>query len=68
VNIVTAEKFIHVTVFFLLLFGLCIISGWASFTFVANIALKVAAIMLSWGVILLVLHVVFGKLGWQWWS
>ncbi len=63
----TAERAIHAAVFVLLMVGLCIISGYASYT-IKEIPLMIASIALSWGVILLVLYLVFKKLNWRWWE
>ena len=65
---VPGERAIHLAMFILLLVGLCGISAWASYTYVGNDLLKIAAIALSWGVILLILYVGFKKLEWNWWS
>jgi len=62
------ERAIHLAIFILLLVGLCGMSAWASYTYVENDLLKIAAIALSWGVILLILYVGFRKLEWNWWS
>ena len=64
----TAERAIHVAVFALLLVGLFAICGWATYIYIDNWILKIAGIALSWGIILLVLYVIFKKLGWHWWS
>jgi hypothetical protein len=64
---VTAERAIHATVFVLLMVGLWIISGYASYT-IKEIPLMIASIALSWGVILLALYVTFRKLNWRWWD
>jgi hypothetical protein len=65
----TAERAIQCATFLLILVGLCWLSAWASYTYLsgAHIVLEVAAIALSWGVILLILYVSFEKLGWEWW-
>jgi hypothetical protein len=63
----TAERAIHAAVFILLMVGLWIISGYASYT-IKEIPLVIASIALSWGVILLVLYLVFKKLNWRWWD
>jgi hypothetical protein len=63
------ERAIHFAMFALLLMGLCLVSAWASYTYLSDqIILEVAAIALSWGVILLVLYLGFRKLNWSWWS
>ena len=63
----TAERGIHAAVFVLLMVGLWIVSGYASYT-IKEIPLMIASIALSWGVILLVLYLVFRKLNWRWWE
>ncbi|HTY74276.1 MAG TPA: hypothetical protein VMD05_01765 [Candidatus Nanoarchaeia archaeon] len=63
-----AERGIHIGVFFLLLIGLCTLSGWASYRYIGDLALKIAGIALSWGIILLALYVAFKKLKWNWWN
>jgi len=64
-----AERLIHGGVFFLLLVGLTVLSVWASYTYLkSNLVLAIASIALSWGIILLVMYVIFQKLGWKWWS
>jgi hypothetical protein len=54
--------------FALILVGLCGMSAWASYAYVENDFLKIAAMALSWGIILLILYVGFKKLEWNWWS
>ncbi len=61
------ERAIHAAVFVLLMVGLWIISGYASYT-IKEIPLMIASIALSWGIILLVLYVIFRKLNWRWWE
>ena len=63
----TAERAIHAAVFILLMVGLGIVSGYASYT-IKEIPLMIASIALSWGLILLVLYLVFRKLNWRWWD
>ena len=64
-----AERAIQFAMFILLLIGLCGISAWASYSYLSEtLILEVAAIALSWGVILLVLYLGFKKLNWDWWS
>jgi hypothetical protein len=65
---VTAERAIHAAVFVLLIVGLWIISGYASYILITEIPLMIASIALSWGISLLVLYVVFRKLNWRWWD
>lgn len=64
----TAERGIHFAIFALLLIGLGSVSAWACYTYLSELILKIAGITLSWGTILLVFYVGFGKLGWDWWS
>jgi hypothetical protein len=65
----TAERAIHFAIFALLLVGLTSVSAWACYANLRDtLILEVAGITLSWGIILLVLYVGFGKLGWDWWS
>jgi hypothetical protein len=54
--------------FILLLVGLGSLTAWASYAYLPNLILQVAAVALGWGVILLVLYVGFKALGWSWWS
>ena len=64
-----AERIIHAGIFFLLLVGLAVFGAWAVYTYLhSNIALLIAGVALSWGIILLVMYVVFLKLEWKWWS
>jgi len=65
---VTAERVIHTTIFALLLIGLCALTGWVSYQYITEFVLKLAAITLSWGVILVSLYVGFKKLDWRWWG
>ncbi len=62
------ENVIHAAVFILLLIGIWIVSGWASYQYIDDWVLKVAGIALTWGITLLVLYVVFRKLNWRWWE
>ncbi|MGA3191205.1 MAG: hypothetical protein ABSD73_01675 [Candidatus Bathyarchaeia archaeon] len=64
----TAERAIHFAIFTFLLIGLGSVSAWACYTYLLELILKIAVIALSWGTILLVFYVGFGKLGWDWWS
>ena len=66
----TAERAIQCATFILILVGLCGLSAWAVYTYLseAHVILEVAAIALSWGVILLILYVGFKKLRWEWWK
>jgi hypothetical protein len=62
------ERAIHVATFSLLLVGLGSLTAWASYTYLKELMLQVAAIALGWGVILLVLYAGFKTLDWSWWS
>jgi hypothetical protein len=67
----TAERAIHASIFILLLVGLTALSVYAIFTYLPpqnNLILVIAAIPLSWGIILLAMYLSFQKLGWKWWS
>lgn len=67
VSVMNVERGIHAAVFILLLVGLCAVTGWANFRYIENeYILKIAGVSLSWGIILLALYVVFGKLSWRW--
>ncbi|MGA3288766.1 MAG: hypothetical protein ABSD42_00805 [Candidatus Bathyarchaeia archaeon] len=69
VDKLSAERVIHTSIFFLLLVGLTVLSAWISYTYLHyNFILVFAGVMLSWGVILLALYLIFKKLGWEWWS
>jgi hypothetical protein len=66
---VTAERAIHASIFILLLFGLTILTGWASYYYLqSNLILVIGSISLGWGIILLAMYLSFKKLGWNWWS
>jgi hypothetical protein len=68
VNHLTGERAIQFAMFILILVGLCGLSAWASYTYLSeNVILEVAAIALSWGVILLILYIGFKTLDWEWW-
>jgi len=62
------ERAIRVSIFILLLAGLCGISGWAIYNTAHNDLLSIAGIALSWGIILLILYVGFKALKWEWWK
>jgi hypothetical protein len=64
----TTERVIHAAVFALLLVGLFTLTGWASYHYIEDMILKIAGITLSWGIILLVLFIVFKKFEWHWWN
>jgi hypothetical protein len=63
------ERALHVTIFLLLLVGICGISGWiiSSYTPV-DYLLRIAGIALIWGIVLLALYVGFRALNWKWWE
>jgi hypothetical protein len=63
-----AERFIHTAIFVLLLVGLCTVSGWASYTYISDLVLKIAGVTITWAVVLLALYLGFKKLDWVWWS
>ncbi len=66
-----AERVIHAAIFILLLVGLATLSLWAVFTYISfqdNLILVIAALPLSWGIILLAMYLSFTKLGWKWWK
>jgi len=45
------------------------VSAWVSLTYLnSNVILEIAGITLSWGIILLILYVIFKKLDWNWWN
>lgn len=62
------EKALQAVIFILILAGLAGISTWAINAYVTNPLLLIAGTTLSWGVILLVLFVVFKELKWEWWT
>jgi hypothetical protein len=65
----TVERAIHFAMFVLMLVGLCGISAWASYSYLNdNPMLLAAGIALSWGVILSILYLGFRQLDWDWWS
>jgi hypothetical protein len=64
----TAERAIHIAVFALLLVGSWSISAWISLTYLSDWILLIAGVALSWGILLLLLYVIFKKLNWNWWS
>jgi hypothetical protein len=65
----TVERGIHAAVFILLIVGLFTVSGYASYYALKDqIPLLIAAIALSWGLLLLVLYMVFRKMNWRWWE
>jgi hypothetical protein len=56
-------------VFALLLVGFWSVSAWGSLIYLSdNWILALAGVTLSWGIVLLILYVIFKKLGWNWWS
>ena len=63
------ERGIHAAVFILLIVGLFSVSGWLSYYyFITEIPLLIASVALSWGIILLLMYVIFRKLNWRWWE
>ena len=55
----------------LLLVGLAVLSLWLVFTYLPpqdNLILVIAALPLSWGIILLAMYLTFSKLDWKWWN
>jgi predicted MFS family arabinose efflux permease len=62
------ERAIHIAIFLLVLIGLGGISGSIIFTDTQDNLLRIAGIALCWGIILLVLYVVFNFLDWKWWE
>jgi hypothetical protein len=64
----TAERAIHIAVFALLLVGSWSISAWINLTYLSDWILLIAGVTLSWGILLLLLYVIFKKLNWNWWS
>ena len=66
----TAERVIHGSIFVLLLVGLVVLSAYASYIYLydSRLVLFVAAIPLSWGIILLAMYLGFKRAGWTWWK
>ena len=63
------ERGIQAAVFILLIVGLFSVSGWLSYYyFITEIPLLIASVALSWGIILLLMYVIFRKLNWRWWE
>jgi hypothetical protein len=65
--LLTTERAIHFIMFVLLVIGLFGVSAWAGCRYVSDYLLKLASIALSWGIILMVLYVIFERLDWNWW-
>jgi len=66
---VGAERFIHAVIFFLLIIGLAVLSAYGCYVYLhSNLALVIASIAISWGIILLAMYVIFKALDWNWWS
>jgi hypothetical protein len=63
----TTERAIHFTMFILLVIGFFGVSVWAGYRYVSDYLLILASIALSWGIILVILYVIFEKLDWSWW-
>jgi hypothetical protein len=64
----TPERALHIAMFFLILVGVSILTGWVSFTYIEDWVLKIGVAALIWGITLLALYLVFNKLDWRWWS
>lgn len=65
-----AERVIHASIFCLLLAGVAALCFWATSNYVSfqdNLSLFIATVSLSWGILLLVLYLVFSKMDWKWW-
>jgi hypothetical protein len=65
-----AKSVLYFIIFFLFLFGTCGLAAYAIFVATGGIADPIfyAATAISWGVILLVLYLVFERQDWEWWS
>jgi uncharacterized membrane protein YdcZ (DUF606 family) len=65
------EKIIHLIIFFLFLIGACWLTAYA-LSVAVNHPLSspvfYAGTAMVWGVILLILYLVFKKQNWEWWS
>lgn len=65
-----AQKIIYFIIFFLFLVGACGLSAYAFAAAIENPLanpLFYAATAITWGVILLVLYLVFERQDWEWW-
>ena len=65
-----AERIIHASIFFLLLVGVAALCFWVISNFLSfqdNFILFLAIVPLSWGILLLLLYLVFSKMDWKWW-
>jgi hypothetical protein len=66
-----AQKILYFIIFFLFLVGAC---GLSAYVFARSIEgditnpLFYAATAITWGIILLVLYLVFEKQDWEWWT
>jgi len=62
------EKIIHIIIFFLFLVGACWLAIYAlSVAIPLTSPVFFAGTAIVWGVILLVLYLVFKKQNWEWW-
>jgi phosphatidylserine synthase len=64
------EKIIYSAVFLLFLIGACGLTAYAFYAVIKDLYSPVfyAGIAITWGVILLVLYLVFERQDWKWWS
>jgi len=62
------EKAIHFTMFILILLGLWGITAWILFTVLNSLAPQIVLTLLSWGIILAILYLLFKNRNWEWWS
>ena len=65
-----AKKVIYFIIFFLFLFGACGLSAYALYAPIEgkNPLFYAAATAITWGIILLILYMVFERQDWEWWS
>ncbi|MBX5327568.1 MAG: hypothetical protein ACQXXH_02880 [Candidatus Bathyarchaeia archaeon] len=66
-----AQKVIYFIIFFLFLVGACGLSAYAFSVAIDNELsnpLFYASTAITWGVILLILYLVFERQDWEWWS
>jgi len=65
-----ARKVIYFIIFFLFLIGACGLTAYAFSEGLGGITnpLFYAATSIAWGVILLILYLVFERQDWEWWS
>ncbi|MEM2916823.1 MAG: hypothetical protein QXN63_00500 [Candidatus Bathyarchaeia archaeon] len=62
------EKAIHFTMFILILLGLWGVTAWILFTVLNSLAPQIVLTLLSWGIILAILYLLFKNRNWEWWS